>query len=114
MHLSVEGIQRILLLLACSLMVSHSQSCRRKRQRGRKEEEDGASGGDGLGAHEPQHDGTHRQGDNVQESGAPFLFSLNLNSVFYLCELGSQNRYAPLAHKPNNRAPLVSFHMFSY
>jgi hypothetical protein len=84
------SIQRILLLLACSLMTPHTQSRGRNRRRGRKEEEEGASGGDDLGAHEPQHDGTHRQGDNVREPGAPFLFSLNLNSVFYLCELGSQ------------------------
>jgi hypothetical protein len=58
-------------------MAPHSQSRRRKRRRGRKEEE-GASGGDGFGAHEPQYDGTHRQGDNAQEPGVPFLFSLNL------------------------------------
>jgi hypothetical protein len=31
----------------------------------------------------------------------------NLNYIFYLCELGSQNRYAPLTHKPDNSAPLV-------
>jgi hypothetical protein len=32
----------------------------------------------------------------------------DLNSVFYLCKLGLQNRYAPLTHKLDNRAPLVS------
>jgi hypothetical protein len=54
-------------------MAPHSQSRGRKRRRGRKEEE-GASGGDVFGAHEPQHDGTHRRGDNAQESGVSFLF----------------------------------------
>jgi hypothetical protein len=62
-------------------MAPHSQLHGRKRRRGRKEEE-GASGGDDFGAHEPQHDGTHREGDNAQESGVPFLFSLYLK--FYL------------------------------
>jgi hypothetical protein len=51
----------------------YSQSRVRKRRRGRKEEE-GVSRGDGFGAHEPQHDGTHRQGDNAQELGVSFLF----------------------------------------
>jgi hypothetical protein len=32
----------------------------------------------------------------------------DLNSVFYLCKLGSLNRHAPLTHKPDNGAPLVS------
>jgi hypothetical protein len=75
MHLSVEGIQKILLLLACSPMAPHSQSRGRKRRRRRKEEE-GASG-EMASAHmnRSMMGPTYRQGDNVQESGAPFLFS---------------------------------------
>jgi hypothetical protein len=53
MHLSVEGIRRIALPLACSSMTPHSQSRGRKRRRGRKKEE-GASQGNDHGTHEPQ------------------------------------------------------------
>jgi hypothetical protein len=34
-------------------------------------------------------------------------FLLSLNYVFYLYELGSHNRYAPLTYNADNRAPLV-------
>jgi hypothetical protein len=75
MNLSIKEIRRILLLLACLLMAPHSQSRGRKRRRGRKEEEEkGVYGRGGLDAHELQHDGTHRQRNNAQEPGAPFLF----------------------------------------
>jgi hypothetical protein len=56
-------------------MASLGQSRGRKRRRGRKEEE-GASGGDGLGACEPQQGGAHGQRDDAREPGTHFAFSL--------------------------------------
>jgi hypothetical protein len=88
-------------------MASHSQSRGRKRRRGRKEEE-GASG-EMASAH-MSHSVMGPTAREIMRKSQVCLsyFSLNLNSVFYLCELGSQNRYAPLTHKPDNRAPFVS------
>jgi hypothetical protein len=37
-----------------------------------------------------------------------------LKFCFYLDELGSHNRYAPLTHNADNRAPSIRFHRFSY
>jgi hypothetical protein len=112
-HFFVEGIQRILLHLACSSMAPHSQSRGRKRRKGRKEEE-GAFRGDGLGACEPQQSGARRQRDNAQESVHFSHSFFGLNFCFYLDELGSQNRYAPLTHNADKRVPYVRFHKFSY
>jgi hypothetical protein len=56
-------------------MAPLGQSRGRKRRRGRREEE-GASGGDGLGAREPQQSGAHRSRDNAQELGTPLIFFL--------------------------------------
>jgi hypothetical protein len=58
------------------------------------------------------HVNHNRVGSIVQEtmrkSQAHLSHSFSdLNSVFYLCELGLLNRYAPLTYNADNRAPFV-------
>jgi hypothetical protein len=58
---------------------------KKKRKKGRKEEE-GASKGNDLGTHEPQQGGARHQRDNTQELGAPFLFFSPFKfSLLFVC-----------------------------
>jgi hypothetical protein len=88
-------------------MAPHSQS------RGRREEEEERKKKTPLGEMASAHMSHSMMGPTARETMRKSqvclsYFSLNLNSVFYLCELGSHNRYAPLTHKPDNGALLVS------
>jgi hypothetical protein len=106
MHLSVEGIRKILLLrLAHSWRLTASRAEEREEEEERKEK---AS----LEGTISVHVNHNRVGSTVrgtmrksQVHISPSLFDLNY--VFYLCELGSHNRHAPLTYNADNRAPFV-------
>jgi hypothetical protein len=95
MHLSIEGIRRIALPIACSSMAPHSQS------RGRKEEEEERKKklphkGMTLAHMNRNKEGPATRGIIHKSWVCPSYSSLHLNFRFYLYVLSPQSNYAPL------------------